>query len=66
MDSYLTSTVAELHREDLLRAAEHQRVAMLAGPAHPWRNRMGAALIRVGRRLLDEPEPARRPRARVA
>jgi len=69
MDMYPISTAAELHRGDLLREAQHERLAASFREAHAWRNRMGTVLITVGRLLTDEPraEPAQsRRRARVA
>ena len=68
MNSYLTSTTAELRREELLREAAHERLATSLRDRHPWRRRVGQGLIHVGRLLADEPadQPAAaRPRARM-
>jgi hypothetical protein len=70
MSTYLASTAAQLHRDDLLREARHAKLVAEFREPHAWRNRMGAALIRAGRFLADDPPPppapSRHPRARVA
>ena len=79
MDSYLITTAADLRREELLREAQQSRLVAQVRDPHELRHRIGDALIRVGRRLSDEPlgpatpvsrgpsGPARnRPRGRTA
>ena len=67
MNDYLISTAARLHREELLREAEHARLAGSVREPHALRHSVGAGLIRLGRLLADEPpEKAARPRARLA
>jgi len=67
MDPYVISTAVRLHHEELLREAERARLVATVREPHAWRHRMGAALIRAGRRLAEEPaEPVTRPRARIA
>lgn len=55
MDSYLVTTAADHHRQELLRAAEKSRLVAQVRDPHQLRHRIGDALIRVGRRLADEP-----------
>jgi hypothetical protein len=63
----LLSTTVELHHEELLREAERARLAVGVRERHAWRHRIGAAMIRAGRALAEEPpEPVARHRARVA
>ena len=67
MNDYLISTVAQLHRQELLREAEHARLATSVREPHALRHRLGAGLIRLGRLVADEPpEKAARSRARLA
>ncbi len=67
MHPELIHTTAELHLDDLRREAEHARLAAAVREPHAWRHRVGAALIRAGRALAEEPpEATARPRARVA
>ena len=61
MDEYLIGTTVELHRNDLLREAERARVGAQLREPHAWRNRLGEAFIRLGRRMADEPAPFPRP-----
>jgi hypothetical protein len=67
MNEYLISTAAEWHRDDLLREAEQARRATSVREPHQLRHRLGDGLIRLGRRLADEPpERAGHPRTRIA
>ena len=67
MNDYLISTVAQLHRQELLREAEHARLATSVREPHALRHRLGAGLIRLGRLVADEPpDKAARPRSRLA
>ncbi|MEV6631202.1 hypothetical protein AB0M54_10660 [Actinoplanes sp. NPDC051470] len=79
MYPYPINTAADLRRDDLLRQAEQSRLVAQVRDPHQLRHRIGDALIRVGRRLADEPPapaspvsrgpqgPARnRPRGRTA
>jgi hypothetical protein len=69
MFPYLISATAELHQQELLRNAERARLVAAVRDRHALRHRMGQRLIRVGRRLADEPAdrgaPVRAP-ARIA
>lgn len=60
MDPDLLSTTNELHHDDLLREAEKARVGARLRERHAWRHRLGEALIRLGRRMADEPAPKAR------
>ena len=79
MYPYPVDAVAGLRREELLREAEQSRLVAQVRDPHQFRHRIGDVLIRVGRRLADEPPappapvsrgpqgPARnRPRNRIA
>ena len=57
MDEYLLSAAAELHREDLRREADQERVAARLRRPHALRHQLGESLIRLGRRLTAEPRP---------
>ena len=66
MDEYLLSTNLELHRNDLLREAGEARTAAGLRDSHAWRHRVGQALIRLGRRMADEPAfSTAKPRLRI-
>ena len=67
MDPYVLSTTVRLRHEELLREAERARLVATVREPHAWRHRVGAALLRAGRVLAEEPaEPVTRRRARVA
>jgi hypothetical protein len=61
MYPYLITTAADLRREELLREAEEARLVAEVRDPHPWRHRIGDALIKFGRVLAEE-----KPRARIA
>lgn len=66
MDEYLLSTNVELHRNDLLREAEEARFSAQLREPRAWRHRLGEALIRLGRRMADQPAHATgKPRLRI-
>lgn len=49
--------VAELHRQDMLRAAElHRQVQLARGQTPSMRQQIGRYLVRVGTRLNGEPQ----------
>jgi hypothetical protein len=57
MDQYLLSETTELHRNDLLHEAEQARLGAELREPHAWRHRLGEALIRLGHRMAEEPDP---------
>ena len=73
MNPHLTGPAAMIYYRDLLREADHERLAAAVRTPrkpHPWRRRMGTALVRLGRHLSGDPTPtttaAARPQARTA
>ena len=60
MDEYLLSDV-DLHRDDLLREAEQDRIGAQLHESHAWRHRVGEAFIRLGQRMAEEPPDDPRP-----
>ena len=56
MDEYLHSAnVVDLHRDDLLREAEQDRIGAQLREPHAMRHRVGEAFIRLGHRMAEEP-----------
>jgi len=62
MDEYLLSANVDLHRDDLLREAEQDRIGAPLHESHAWRHRVGEAFIRLGQRMAEEPPDEPHPR----